>query len=104
MIIQQAGLSKAFIIGRGKHVQIEVHSECPLQVDGEPWMEKESTIDILYHGQAPMLTHSETTLQEALGVMADSLEWAKATNVIDTEQYQTIINEYRKRMRAVSNA
>lgn len=93
-------MSKAFLIGRGKHVHIDVKRECPLQVDGEPWMQKASTVDILYHGQVPMLTHSLTKLQEALGVMADSLEWAKANHVIDEEQYQMIVNEYQQRMRS----
>lgn len=68
-------------------------------MDGEPWVQKASTVDILYHGQVPMLTHPVTKLQEAIGVMADSLEWAKVNQVINEEQYQAILNQYQTRMR-----
>lgn len=78
-------------------------SECPVQVDGEPWMQKRSSLDILYHGQTPMLTRSVTKLQEAFGVMTDSLEWAKVNNVITEEQCQAIVNQYLMRMRSCGN-
>lgn len=66
-------------------------------------MQKPCSLDVLYHGQVPMLTHPVTKLQEALGVMADSLEWAKANQVINEEQYQAIVMQYQQRMRSISN-
>lgn len=52
-------------------------------MDGEPWEQKKCQLDILYHGQVPMLTYPMTEMQEAMGVMADSLEWAKTSGLID---------------------
>lgn len=71
----------------------------PIQVDGEPWEQKKCHLDILYHGQVPMLTHPVTEMQEAMGVMADSLEWAKTSGLIDERQYQLILSQYQTRMR-----
>ena len=71
-----------------------------MQVDGEPWMQKKSTIDLLYHGQVPMLSNPTTQLQTAVSVMTESLEWAKVNKIIDDEQYQLIFNQYQQRMRS----
>lgn len=68
-------------------------------MDGEPWEQKKCHLDILYHGQVPMLTHPVTEMQEAMGVMADSLEWAKTSGLIDERQYQLILSQYQTRMR-----
>ena len=43
------------MIGRGKHIRIVLKEKCPIQVDGEPWLQKRSEMEILYHGQIPML-------------------------------------------------
>ena len=71
-----------------------------MQVDGEPWMQKKSAIDLLYHGQVPMLSNPTTQLQTAVSVMTESLEWAKVNKIIDDEQYQLIFNQYQQRMRS----
>ena len=75
--------------------------ERPIQVDGEPWEQKKCQLDILYHGQVPMLTYPMTEMQEAMGVMADSLEWAKTSGLIDERQYQLILYQYQARMRDI---
>ena len=72
-------------------------------MDGEPWEQKKCHLDILYHGQVPMLTHPVTEMQEAMGVMADSLEWAKTSGLIDERQYQLILSQYQTRMRNLHN-
>ena len=70
-------------------------------MDGEPWEQKKCQLDILYHGQVPMLTYPMTERQEAMGVMADSLEWAKTSGLIDERQYQLILYQYQARMRDI---
>ena len=42
-----------------------------------------------------------TEMQEAMGVMADSLEWAKTSGLIDERQYQLILYQYQARMRDI---
>ena len=88
------------MIGRGRHIQIKLKEKCPIQIDGEPWMQKAATLDILYRGQVPMLTQPTSKVEEAVGVMMESLEWAKAMKVINEEQYQQILSKYQEELRS----
>ncbi|XP_055381713.1 diacylglycerol kinase epsilon [Condylostylus longicornis] len=51
----QVGISKPIRIGQAKHIRILMKQTCPMQADGEPWMQLPCDIRIQARGQARML-------------------------------------------------
>ncbi|CRK96890.1 CLUMA_CG009936, isoform A, partial [Clunio marinus] len=51
----QVGLTKPLKLGRAKEVKIKVKARCPVQADGEPWLEYPCEFKITSHSQAKML-------------------------------------------------
>lgn len=72
-------------------------------MDGEPWSQKRSEMEILYRGQMPMLMQPVSEQQKVIGVMTDCLEWARSTGVIDDHQYHLLFNQYQLRMKELKN-
>ena len=56
-------------------------------------------MEILYHGQIPMLMQPVTEKQKVIGVMTDCLEWARSAGVIDDSQYHLLFTQYQIRMK-----
>jgi len=51
----QFNLSQAIRIGQGKRVTMRLHQQLPVQVDGEPWVESPSEIQVEFWNQAKLL-------------------------------------------------
>jgi len=51
-------LSQAIRIGQGNHIKVKLLQKLPIQVDGEPWLQEPSNIDISFYNQAKMLYKS----------------------------------------------
>jgi diacylglycerol kinase (ATP) len=51
----QVGLSTPLRLGQAKEVKIKILEKCPVQADGEPWIQSKAKIKISCHGQATML-------------------------------------------------
>ncbi|TMW41277.1 hypothetical protein DOY81_013644 [Sarcophaga bullata] len=51
----QVGISKPVRIGQAKHVKLVVKSTCPMQADGEPWMQVPADLHIQSRSQVHML-------------------------------------------------
>ncbi|XP_047108669.1 diacylglycerol kinase epsilon isoform X1 [Schistocerca piceifrons] len=56
----QVGLSQPYRFGQASQVKITLKSPAPIQVDGEPWLQKTSEINIHFHNQATVLKLKET--------------------------------------------
>lgn len=52
----QVGLSAPHHIGQANTVTIKFKDSLPVQVDGEPWLQRPCTITINRNGQATMLS------------------------------------------------
>jgi diacylglycerol kinase (ATP) len=50
------GLSEPLRLGQASQVRIRLMERLPIQVDGEPWLQYPSVVDITFHGKSPMLT------------------------------------------------
>jgi diacylglycerol kinase (ATP) len=42
----KAGISKPIPLAQGRHIKIINHMRVPMQVDGEPWIQAPSVLDI----------------------------------------------------------
>nr|CAG4643704.1 EOG090X00MP [Lepidurus arcticus] len=72
----QSGLRSAIRIAQGGHIKIKMHSEMPIQVDGEPWVQGSGEIVVLKSAlKATMLKKSKgkhrCVQSEQLGISYD---------------------------------
>lgn len=51
----QVGISKPIVIGRAQNVKIKIFKPCPVQADGEPWIQKACEIHLKAKGQVKIL-------------------------------------------------
>ncbi|KAI3382819.1 hypothetical protein SNEBB_010537 [Seison nebaliae] len=56
-----SGMRNGIRLAQGSHIKIRIHSELPVQVDGEPWVQQSSSITILRSAlRATMLKKSKS--------------------------------------------
>jgi len=55
----QVNLSKAIRIAQGSSIKITLHQALPVQVDGEPWTQEPSAIEVTFFKQTKMLYKTE---------------------------------------------
>lgn len=48
---EQVGLSRACRLAQGQIIKIQLFFAFPVQVDGEPWLQKPCMMTITHHGQ-----------------------------------------------------
>uniref|UniRef100_A0A1A9V247 Diacylglycerol kinase n=1 Tax=Glossina austeni TaxID=7395 RepID=A0A1A9V247_GLOAU len=51
----QVGISKPVRLGQAKHVKLVIKSTCPMQADGEPWIQQPAEMRLQSRSQARML-------------------------------------------------
>lgn len=90
----QVGLSRARRLAQGQSIKIQVFAPLPVQVDGEPWIQKPCTLNISHHGQAFMLKRAgEEPLCHAAAIITDVLENAETNKVITALQKRALLQE-----------
>ena len=92
------GLTSCTKIGQCENIVIETFQQLPFQVDGEPWVQKPCVIKLCPSttGQVAMLKRQTGDIKDAQDV-ADVLNWAERTKVINNVQKITILNELTRR-------
>ncbi|KAK4362285.1 hypothetical protein RND71_017526 [Anisodus tanguticus] len=95
----QVGLSKARRLAQGQLIKIQLFAAFPVQIDGEPWYQQPCTLTITHHGQAFMLKRAaEEPLGHAAAIIADVLENAESSQVIDASQKRALLQEMAIRL------
>lgn len=51
----QCGIRKPLRLGQAKEIRVKLLANCPVQADGEPWLQTPCEIKISAKGQAKML-------------------------------------------------
>eukprot|EP00897_Mesotaenium_endlicherianum_P010415 jgi/Mesen1/9401/ME000614S08655 len=95
----QVGLSRAVRLGQGRGVRIQTMASFPLQVDGEPWVQKPCCIQVRHHSQVFMLRKSTgEPMGHAAAVVGEVLEHAVSTGLIDGAQRKALQQEMTLRL------
>ncbi|XP_031118841.1 diacylglycerol kinase 1 [Ipomoea triloba] len=95
----QVGLSKARRLAQGQSIKIQLFAAFPVQIDGEPWYQPPCTLTITHHGQAFMLKRAaEEPLGHAAAIIADVLESAESSQVINASQKRALLQEMALRL------
>lgn len=68
-------------------------------MDGEPWIQEPGTFE-LTSTNLFMLKKGEDMMSEAIGTMTDVLMWGESKNIINKEQYKTLLTELTRRMQS----
>ncbi|GMH13097.1 hypothetical protein Nepgr_014938 [Nepenthes gracilis] len=90
----QIGLSQAWRLAQGKLMKIHTSSPFPVQIDGEPFIQKPGCLEITHHGQAFMLRRaSEDPGGRAVSIMTEMLLDAECKGVIDASQKNHLLKQ-----------
>lgn len=68
-------------------------------MDGEPWIQEPGTFE-LTSTNLFMLKKGEDMMSEAIGTMTDVLMWGESKNIINKEQYKSLLTELTRRMQS----
>lgn len=96
-----SGLSKATFLKRCKSAKLHLSSILPMQVDGEPWVQKPGSFEVSSSSMY-VLQPTEGAISETISTMTDVLMWGQNKNIINSEQYSQLLKELTKRV-ALSN-
>ncbi|KAK9116539.1 hypothetical protein Sjap_015486 [Stephania japonica] len=95
----QVGLSRARRLAQGQSIKIHLFAPLPVQVDGEPWLQKPCILSISHHGQAFMLKRASLEpLGHAAAIITDVLENAETNHVITASQKRSLLQEMAMRL------
>lgn len=95
----QVGLSRARRIAQGQSIKIQLCAPLPVQIDGEPWFQQPCTLSISHHSQAFMLKRAtEEPMGHAAAIIADVLETAESSHVINATQKRALMHEMAVRL------
>ncbi|TMW62502.1 hypothetical protein Poli38472_005120 [Pythium oligandrum] len=94
----QVGLSKAVRLCQAKHVSIQLKETLPMQIDGEPWQQEPSEVDISFHQQAFMLSRTVQERDFVTRRVGEVLDWAENTGVISSTQRDVLLAEIARRV------
>ncbi|XAR73136.1 Diacylglycerol kinase [Bertholletia excelsa] len=94
----QVGLSQARRLAQGRVIRIHASSSFPVQIDGEPFIQKPGCIEITHHGQVFMLRRaSASALEEPRGhaaaIMTEVLADAECKGVINASQKKLLLQQ-----------
>ncbi|XP_054806545.1 diacylglycerol kinase 2 [Prosopis cineraria] len=91
----QVGLSQARRLAQGK--VIKIHSSCsfPVQIDGEPFIQRPGCIEISHRGQVFMLrrTSEDEPRGHAAAIMTDVILDAESKGVINASQKKVLLQQ-----------
>ncbi|KAJ8548713.1 hypothetical protein ON010_g10957 [Phytophthora cinnamomi] len=94
----QVGLSKAVRLCQAKSVSLTLKETLPVQIDGEPWLQKPSEMDISFLQQAFMLSRTVEERDVVTKKVGEVLDWAEHTHVISSRQRDILLVEIARRV------
>lgn len=94
----QVGLSKAVRLCQAKSVKIRLKDRLPVQIDGEPWQEAPSEVNISFLQQAFMLSRTVQERDFVTRKVGEVLDWAENTQVITSTQRDVLLAEIARRV------
>ncbi|KAE8897024.1 hypothetical protein PF005_g22429 [Phytophthora fragariae] len=94
----QVGLSKAVRLCQAKSVSLTLKETLPVQIDGEPWLQKPSEMDISFLQQAFMLSRTVEERDVVTKKVGEVLDWAEHTHVITSRQRDILLVEIARRV------
>ncbi|PSS26605.1 Diacylglycerol kinase [Actinidia chinensis var. chinensis] len=92
----QVGLSQARRLAQGRIIRIHASSSFPVQIDGEPFIQKPGTLEITHHGQVFMLRRasaSEEPRGHAAAIMTEVLVDAECKGLINASQKKSLLQQ-----------
>lgn len=94
----QVGLSKAVRLCQAKSIKIRLLETLPVQIDGEPWQQEPSEVDISFHQQAFMLSRTVEERDFVTKKVGEVLDWAEHTHLISSRQRDVLLTEIARRV------
>jgi diacylglycerol kinase (ATP) len=94
----QVGLSKAVRLCQAKAVNITLKETVPVQIDGEPWLQNPSEMEVSFLQQAFMLSRSVEERDVVTKKVGEVLDWAEHTHVISARQRDILLVEIARRV------
>ncbi|DAZ98366.1 TPA: hypothetical protein N0F65_000685 [Lagenidium giganteum] len=94
----QVGLSKAVRLCQCKSVKVRLKETLPIQIDGEPWQQPPSEVEISFHQQAFMLSRTVQERDYVTRKVGEVLDWAENSGVINSSQRDVLLAEIARRV------
>ncbi|KAG7386213.1 hypothetical protein PHYPSEUDO_000534 [Phytophthora pseudosyringae] len=94
----QVGLSKAVRLCQAKSVRITLKETLPVQIDGEPWLQNPSEMELSFLQQAFMLSRTVEERDVVTKKVGEVLDWAEHTHVISSRQRDVLLVEIARRV------
>ncbi|ETN12411.1 hypothetical protein PPTG_09249 [Phytophthora nicotianae INRA-310] len=94
----QVGLSKAVRLCQAKSVRITLKETLPVQIDGEPWLQNPSEMEISFLQQAFMLSRTVEERDVVTKKVGEVLDWAEHSHVISSRQRDVLLVEIARRV------
>jgi len=94
----RVGLSNAQLICQCREATVTLKKKIAVQIDGEPWRQNPSTLRIVRKPErATMLNRSAEDSGGVEMEVTKLLNWANEREVIDRNQYATMMEEFSRR-------
>ncbi|KAL8171767.1 hypothetical protein V2J09_023571 [Rumex salicifolius] len=95
----QVGLSQAKRLAQGSVIRIHTSGQFPVQIDGEPYIQKPGCLEISHHEQVYMLRKAtEEPGGRALAIMTEVLLDAERKSIIKASQKQELLQQMAIRL------
>lgn len=91
------GLARPAQICQGREITIQTIKPVAMQVDGEPWTQQPSTINVNWKSHAEMLRRTADTDGEAALRMQELLTWASDKGLLLEAQHAALLREMSRR-------
>lgn len=92
----QVGLSQARRLAQGRAIRIHASNSFPVQIDGEPFIQKPGCLEITHHGQSFMLRRTSGSQEprgHAASIMTEVLLDAECKGLINASQKTLLLQQ-----------
>lgn len=92
----QVGLSQARRLAQGRAIRIHASNSFPVQIDGEPFIQKPGCLEITHHGQSFMLRRTSGSQEprgHAASIMTEVLLDAECKGLINPSQKTLLLQQ-----------
>jgi diacylglycerol kinase family enzyme len=94
----QVGLSKAVRLCQAKSISIRLKETLPMQIDGEPWLQTPTDVEVSFQQQAFMLSRTVQERDVVTKKVGEVLDWAEHSHVISSRQRDVLLAEIARRV------